>query len=144
MNMRLNPFRKMSIKGRIIFTSAQLASFIIIYILSRTALSDVYLFEWTAHNHYLYIWIPVILLSMFNKTIISLFLTAGNLIGIILGQVLGDIIRRNNILKITDAMTEGEKYYLRSHKGAYIWMLTIIISLLTGVAAHIIYKKRVK
>jgi membrane protein YqaA with SNARE-associated domain len=103
---------------------------------------DIYLPVWTADNYYLYIWVPVILLTLLNKTIISLFITAGNLIGILAGQVLGDIIRHNNMKKITDSMPEGQKYYLRSHKGAYIWMLTIIISLLLGVAASIIYKKR--
>lgn len=139
--MNLNPFKKMNLKEILTFTSIQLISFVIIYILSRTVFSDIYLLEWTADKYYLYIWVPVLLFSLLRKTILSLSLTIGNVIGILLGQILGDIIRDINMQKITETMKEEQKYLLMSHKGVFIWIFTILAFLLLGVIASFIYKR---
>jgi hypothetical protein len=139
--MNLNPFKKMNFKERLIFTSIQLATFVIIYILSKTVLSDIYVLEWTADEYYLYIWIPVLLFSLLEKTILSLSLTIGNVIGILLGQILGDIIRNVNMQKITDTIKEEQRYFLMSHKGVFIWLFTILAFIVLGAIASFINKR---
>lgn len=139
--LHLNPFKRMNTKELIVFTILQLASFVVIYILSRTIFLNIYVLRWTAHNYYLYIWMPVIILSLCERTIISLFITIGNIIGNILGQLLGDLMQYINMQKITDTMTEEQKYMLMSHKGVYIWMLMIIIFMILGVIVNLINKR---
>jgi hypothetical protein len=139
--MNLNPFKKMNFKERLIFASIQLTTFVIIYILSRTVLSDIYVLEWTADEYYLYIWVLVLLFSLLKKTILSLSLTIGNVFGILFGQILGDIIRNGNIQKITDTMKEEQKYFLMNHKGVFIWIFTILAFLLLGTIASFINKR---
>ncbi|HEX2981442.1 MAG TPA: hypothetical protein VHO48_14340 [Anaerolineaceae bacterium] len=131
-------------KETVALTALQLASFGLLYVLSRTAFSDVYVLDWTAHNYYLYLWIPVILLSIFQKTILSLSLTIGNLFGILLGQILGDMIRLSNMQKITEMMTEGQKYQLLSHPGVFIWIFTILGFLALGEIASLIHQRKVR
>lgn len=140
--MNLNPFKKLNRKELLIFTALQLASFMIIYILTRTVWSDIYLLEWTADELYLYIWVPIILLSLSKKTIIASALTIGNVFGILLGQLVGDAIRYSNMQKITDDMKEEQRYYLMSHKGVYIWIFTILIFLILGVIISSIMKRK--
>lgn len=140
--MKLNPFKQMNKKELLVFTALQLASFMIIYILTRTVCSDIYLLEWTADKLYLYIWVPIILLSLFKKTIIASALTIGNVLGILMGQLIGDAIRYFNMQKITDVMKEEQRYYLMSHKGVYIWIFTILIFLIFGVIISSIKKRK--
>jgi hypothetical protein len=140
--MNLNPFKKMNRKETLVFTVLQLASFAIIYILARTVWSDIYLLEWTADELYLYIWIPVILLSLSKKTIIASALTIGNVFGILLGQLVGDAIKYSNMQKIIEVMKEEQRYYLMSHKGVYLWIFTILIFLIFGVFISSMMKRK--
>jgi hypothetical protein len=84
----INIFLKVNLKN-ILFIFLQILSFVMFYILGKTILSNVYLIEWTAHNYYLYIWILVIVLSLFQQKRISFAITTGNFIGIIIGQIWG-------------------------------------------------------
>lgn len=140
--MNLNPFKKMNRQALLVFSAMQLATFAIIYILASTVLSDIYLLEWTADHLYLYIWVPVILLTLSKKTIIALALTIGNIFGILLGQLVGDAIKYSNMQKITNVMKEEQKYYLMSHKGVFIWIFTILIFLIFGVMISSIKKSK--
>lgn len=111
----------------------QLTTFIILYLLSNTVFKNVYLYKWTADHLYLYIWIPVIILTILNKKYISLSLTIGNLVGIIIGELLGEYIRNENIKKITEITPPHEVYRLQSHYGFFIWLLILLTFLIAGI-----------
>jgi len=137
-------FIKINLNKLWLFIFLQLLSFVILYILGNTVLQNVYLIKWAAHNYFLFIWILVIIFSLLQKKYISFAITIGNLIGIIIGQLLGDMIRNKRILMINDAMDEGQKYFLSHHYGAFIWFITVIIFLVTGIILEIIYKQYLK
>jgi len=115
---------------------SQLAFFGALYFVSMTIFKDIYLFEWTARNRYLYIWVLIAILTIFGKKYTALSLTVGNLIGIIAGQLSGDYIKNENIKKITETMEAHEVYRLHTHYGFYIWVLTLVIFLVIGVVVQ--------
>lgn len=110
--------------------------FAALYLLSKTVLSQLYLFEWTARHHYLYIWIFSIILLYCKKSIISFSITFGNLFGILIGQFFGDYVRYKNILKITAAMSSEQKDSLYHHPGVEYWIITIIIFTIVGILVN--------
>ena len=84
--------------------------YVALYLLSQTVLSKLYLFQWTATHHYLYVWIFSTVLLYCKKYIVSFSITFGNLFGILIGQFFGDCIKYKNILKITAEMSLEQKY----------------------------------
>ena len=56
--------------------------YVALYLLSQTVLSKLYLFQWTATHHYLYVWIFSTVLLYCKKYIVSFSITFGNLFGI--------------------------------------------------------------
>ncbi|MDR1355816.1 MAG: hypothetical protein LBJ43_06150 [Propionibacteriaceae bacterium] len=121
---------------------AQLAVFAILYALSRTVLKDIYLFNWTARHRYWNAWILVVVFSAFRKPILSFAVTIGNIVGIVLGQVLGDYIKMRRIQLITDDMDEATKWGLRTNYGVFIWLVTILTFLVIGTRISIIINTR--
>ena len=122
------PFKKKYFITIIIFAALSLVS--------QTVLSKLYLFEWTARHHYLYVWIFSIILLYFKKSIISFSITCGNLFGILIGQFFGDYIRYKNILKITASMSSEQKDSLYHHPGVEYWIITIIIFTILGILVN--------
>lgn len=110
--------------------------FAALYLLSKTVLSKLYLFQWTARHHYLYIWVFSMILLYCKKDIVSFSITFGNLFGILIGQFLGDYIKYKNILKITAEMSLEQKYSLYHHPGVEYWIITIIIFTMVGILAN--------
>lgn len=110
--------------------------FAALYLLSKTVLSQLYLFEWTARHHYLYVWMFSIILLYCKKSIISFSITCGNLFGILIGQFFGDYIRYKNILKITAVMSSEQKDSLYHHPGVEYWIITIIIFTILGILVN--------
>lgn len=53
--------------------------YVALYLLSQTVLSKLYLFQWTATHHYLYVWIFSTVLLYCKKYIVSFSITFGNL-----------------------------------------------------------------
>lgn len=110
--------------------------FAALYLLSETVLSKLYLFQWTARHHYLYIWIFSIILLYCKKYIVSFSITFGNLFGIVIGQFFGDYIRYKNVLKITAEMPSEQRYSLYHHPGVEYWIITIIIFTMIGILVN--------
>lgn len=123
----------LSVKKKYLIT---IIIFAALYLVSKTVLSQLYLFEWTARHHYLYIWILSIILLYCRKSIISFSITFGNLVGILIGQFFGDFIRYKNILKITAAMSSEQKDLLYHHPGVEYWIITIIIFTIIGMLVN--------
>ena len=122
-----------------------LEPFVILYTLSNTILADVYWFDWTMHNKYLFIWVGVIVLVIAKKNIMSIFIAYGNVLGIVLGQYLGDPIQASNIKLISDIMTAEEVAKAYHHPAFEIWFTTIFICVITSIIVNaILERKQVK
>lgn len=57
----------------------------------------------------------------------------GNLAGVVIGQIAGDVIVKLNTAKITPATTPGEAEQLHSHPGFLIWLGMILAFYVVGV-----------
>ena len=71
----------------------------------------------TSRNFYCGIWSLCLILILCQKPLPAFFVTAGNIIGVVIGQFLGDLIRTENIKKITDTMNPQQIYELHNHPG---------------------------
>jgi hypothetical protein len=131
--MNLNPFKPMNRKSIAVFLLLQLMVFAIAYSVSVTVFKDIYLPGWTAHNRYLYVWVLVIVLTVLKKPIISAALTLGNVLGLLIGQTLGDFLRNMQMQKITADMEPGDVAMLSQHNGWFIWICTILVFLTAGI-----------
>lgn len=129
-------------RQNIILTATLLLVFFVLYVLSRTILSDAYLFEWTSRNWYFGIWIMALILIFTKTQIMAVALTLGNLFGVIFGQVLGDIMRSANIQKVTSEMTEAQKASLYAHHGVELWLGTVFVFLLVGIILQMLFRKK--
>lgn len=129
-------------RSRVTAMTAAVVVFGGLYALARTLLQDVYLFEWTSRNLYLYIWIPALILAVLNKTAVSYAITLGNLAGVVIGQLLGDFIISQNAKLITPETTPDREYYLTTHQGAFIWIITVLAFTAVGIALQIVSSVR--
>lgn len=73
--------------------------FFLFYLISQRYFLGLYLFEWTSRNFYCGIWSLCLILILCQKPLPAFFVTAGNIIGVVIGQFLGDLIRTENIKK---------------------------------------------
>ncbi len=102
--------------------------FVVLYVLTDLFFEDIYLLEYMKHNHYCYLYLFVLLdYFLFKNNRLVYFLSYGNVIAIILGQVIGDILQSINMAKITDGMSEEEVYRLSTHHGAFIWLIVMLL-----------------
>ena len=120
-------------KKRSLFLLANAGSFLILYLISAFFLQDIYLPDWTAQNHYLYLWVAPFFLDLSGYHWVSVSISLGNLAGVIFGQVMGDFIVRINTAKITPEMTPGQAQQLRTHPGFLIWLGVIVLFTIAGI-----------
>ena len=111
--------------------------YFLIFYLSHTLFQD-YLFVWTAQNKYCYIWVLSLLLILMQKPLISYCITLGNILGIFIGQYLGDHLRAVSMSKITQYSTAEEQWHLSLHYGVLIWIIVIVLVSAIGL----IYMKK--
>ena len=117
-----------------------LIPFGILVIVTAAFFPDAYLLEWTLSRSYLFLWVLAALLA-YSRPILGYTISLGNFIGVILGQVLGDILRKNNIAKITPDMDPGEVVRLHHHHGFFIWISTVLsVIALYWIVAVLIHK----
>ena len=106
-------------------------TYFFIYYLSYTVFQE-YLFVWTADNKYCYIWIFSFLLIFMQKSVLSYCITFGNILGIFVGQYLGDFMHSIRMSKITEYTTAEERWRLSLHYGVLIWIIVIIFVFTIG------------
>ena len=104
----------------------------LIFYLSHTLFQD-YLFVWTAQNKYCYIWVLSLLLILMQKPLISYCITLGNILGIFIGQYLGDHLRAVSMSRITQYSTAEEQWHLSLHYGVLIWIIVIVLASVVGL-----------
>lgn len=133
-----NPLKKVSsfIVGVIAYLGLQ--------ILSMSLLKEVYTFGWMADHQYCYTWVAVIVLIAFDRTLLSYFVTFGNLIGTIVGEVVGGFIKEQRMSQITADMKVEEIWARSLHYGVLIWLITFIAFLIVGIVIDIILTERAK
>lgn len=130
---------KRDLKGKLIALAVGLVVFIGLQALSVTVLKDVYLFEWLARARYCYVWAAVVVLILFDQTLISYFVTIGTLCGAFVGQYLGDYIEARNLAKITPDMSDDMKNAIlcNSHPGAFIFAAIVLGFAVIGIICRI-------
>ena len=115
--------------------------FFLFYLISQRYFLGLYLFEWTSRNFYCGIWSLCLILILCQKPLPAFFVTAGNIIGVVIGQFLGDLIRTENIKKITDTMNPQQIYELHNHPGVPLWLLVIVLFLVLGLITDLFFNK---
>jgi hypothetical protein len=125
-----------NIQSKLVWIIILLLPYILLYVVSKYILVDVYMPKWTVDNLYLYDWILVVIFVLLNKKHIAVAVSVGNALGIVLGQVIGDIILSKNLEKITISMDEGQKHFLQTHYGVPIWLLSIATAIVVVVAIN--------
>ncbi|MDO5726051.1 MAG: hypothetical protein Q4P29_07140 [Tissierellia bacterium] len=138
--MTENNSKKLELTYKMRYAALLLLPFLILFIISKTLLKDLYLFEWTSRHLYLYIWVLVLAFVLTDNKILAKAIVYGNIAGIIIGQFLGDFIRNQNISKITSDMNAEQIYRMHKHPGFQIWIIVMIIS----IVISLIFKKRKK
>ncbi len=116
--------------------------FIIIYILSKIYFTEYYLFEWTTRHYYCYIWVLAFVLILFKKELYSFALSISNVLGIVIGQFLGDFLRNQNMLAITSETDNETIYRLSQHKGVMIWIITMMITIAVVYVINYIVRRK--
>lgn len=108
----------------------QMLIFVITFIISKTLLKDVYLFEWASRRYFLYLWILVLLLTYFEKYRLSYAITISNTVGLFIGQYIGDLIIKSNQALITPETSNAEIARLNTHYGVLIWIGFVVVSMI--------------
>ena len=122
-------------KNKCIYAIIEIPIFIVISWLAFTILNTEYLFGWLAHNlgFYLVLIGVTFLLLIFNKQIVSAFMSAGIAIGVFIGNYIGNMIVAFNQGKIVEDMNTEDIYRLHHHPGFEIWIGTIFLLVLIGI-----------
>lgn len=118
--------------------------YLTLQILSATVLSGVYTFGWMAGHLYCYTWVAVILLIAFDQPLLSYFVTFGNVCGTIVGELLGGLIRERRMSEVTSDMTVEEIELRRIHYGVLIWLITLAVFIIVGIAVKIAISRKTR
>ena len=68
-----------------------------------------------------------------QKPLISYCITLGNILGIFIGQYLGDHLRAVSMSRITQYSTAEEQWHLSLHYGVLIWIIVIVLASVVGL-----------
>ena len=119
----------------------QLIIFGITYSISFV-LRDRYFFGWLIHNNFAYIWVVMIIFTMFGKYLYSYAIAIGNIIGILLGQVLGEYILKISRAKIaTETNVDKIRVLENRYYHVFIWLSFIIIVIVLVFINKLISKR---
>lgn len=113
----------------------------LLYILSRTLLANVYLFEWTARHYYLLLWVAALALGFSKAKILSYSITLGNLVGLVIGQLLGDFIVAQRVAQLPPDVGGSTQYWANYHHGVLIWLIVVLAFFLAGLVLNRWFKQ---
>ncbi|MBD5115277.1 MAG: hypothetical protein HDT46_08795 [Ruminococcaceae bacterium] len=126
--------RKHNIKSIVI----QLAAFAVLFAVSKLFLDHVYLFNWTARQYYLYVWVIACLFSFFGKNTIGASITAGAVLGVPVAQLIGAYIRAVNMSKITEDTDPQREALLSNEPSWFIWIIIVLAAFIIGIAITVL------
>ena len=130
-----------NLKTKIVTLALGLMIYAGLQVMSMTVLKNAYMFEWMGRNCYCYTWVLVILLVLVDKTLVANFVTFGTLLGVVIGELLGNILWERNMSKITSDMSVEQQHYLSLHHGVLIFVITLLKFVAMGVILDIILRK---
>jgi len=130
--------------NKYIYGVIEVLIFPVVFLLAYTIFSDEYLFGWAIHNWKFYLILSIIplLLLFFEKQLISVFMSTGIVVGLFIGNYLGDLIRKFNMAKVAEGMTNQEIAKLHHNPGFSIWIVIILLSIIMGVIVQTTISKR--
>ena len=117
---------KKKILTRICAAIISLIPFAILYVLTKTVFKGVYVFEWAMENSYIYLWIVIPVITLFDikwGTVLSV----ANIVCIIFGQVYGQYKHDRNVALITPDMTVEQVYHLKEYSGVFDWIYSLLL-----------------
>lgn len=103
--------------------------FICIRFFSNHIFIDSYMSYFARWNYYWMILIPIVLFIVVNKTNIAYAISFGNVAGLLIGQLLGDLLLYVNSYFVSSDMRPGEVEFLKTNQGIFIWFCCILISI---------------
>lgn len=107
--------------------------FLSTYLISILFLQDVYLFNWTARNNYLYFWLIALIWVVFDKYVVAVSIAVGHIVGLFLGIILDKIRLDAVYLQYSMAELTESHNNLLYLKGAYYWFFTVMIFMIVGI-----------
>ena len=133
-------------RQRYIYLLAEAIILAAVALLAFTALKQEYLFGWLAHNWSFYLLLSLIalLLNLFKKDIVSIFMTAGIAVAVFVGNYLGKYIVMLNEGKITEDMRAEDIWRLRHHPGFELWIAMNFVFLVAGVLVQLFFARKIK
>lgn len=105
-----------------------LVPFAALYGLTALFFRYVYLLEWMSRRAYFGLWLVAGVVAFFRPRL-AYAISVSNLLAVLVGQGLGDALRRANMAKITAGMGAEERAYLSLHQGVPIWLCTLALLL---------------
>lgn len=118
------------------------AVFGVLYLLGHTCLRNVYLFEWTARNNYLFIWVVALAAALDGAAVLSYAITLGNVVGILFGQFFGDFLVAQKVAKLAPDASSDMRSWAYLHHGAFLWLGVVLAFFLGGLVLNWWVKKR--
>lgn len=109
-----------------------LSIYLIFYILCRTILSEMYIFEWASRRYFMYSFLLVIIFSSLNKIKGAYIVSIGNIVSIVIAHFIGEYFHKYNISKVTPDMAEEVKYQLLSND--HWWIYLVIFGIFVCIA----------
>lgn len=96
-------------------------------------LQDIYIFEWTSRNDFIFPWLIALIWVIFNKYTVALSMTVGQIVGLFLALYLDDLRLQYVLLHYNVADLTGAKRELLFPKGAFTWFYTILLFMIIGI-----------
>lgn len=98
---------------------------------------NLYTTEWATRHFFLGAWILVIIFSLLIKRIAALSVFISCFFGILLGEVVGTLIKTQNLQRLDQLTAEGASaeaiQRLYHHHGVTIWIATMLIGCIIGL-----------
>ena len=116
--------------------------YVLVFLICRFVLQEYYLPGWASKRAVGYTWIVTWLLLFFDKTIAAMFHTVGTVVGLIIGQLSGDLLRAKRMAMIQEDTSPMQVYQLSRHFGVYIWFAIQLLFLVVGILVGWCYKKK--
>lgn len=116
-----------------------LIPFAVLFVLTKLFFQELYLLEWMMRHRYIGLWAISVIVALFAPRW-GYVISYSNFISVIIGQVVGNYIRNQNISKVTPEMTGQQRAHLYHNPGFEIWLLTfLLIVVIYAVACIITY-----
>lgn len=117
-----------------------LIPFAVLFVLTKLFFQELYLLEWMMRHWYLGLWAISVIVALFDPKW-GYVISYSNFISVIIGQVVGDYIKNQNISKVTPKMTNEQIAHLYHNPGFRIWLLAFSLIVVIYAVAYKIKRR---